>query len=185
MSHAILRLEPFLATKRLRLRPVDEADLDPIVAALNDFAVTRMLARVPFPYRRADADAFLTAVRQGAAAGTDLSLVIEQDGRLVGGIGLTGLAAQREFGYWLARAHWGMGLATEAGRAFLAYAFGDLGIDTVHSGVFLGNDASLRVQQKLGFERTGLRLVHCLARGVAVEHIDTVLTRARFQETTP
>ena len=99
---------------------------------------------------------------------------------MIGGIGLTGLDAEREFGYWLGSAHWGQGLATEAANAFLAYCFERLGAETIRSGVFVGNDASLRVQEKLGFVRTGRRTVHCLARAADMEHIDTILTRERF-----
>ena len=77
--------------------------------------------------------------------------------------------------------HWGKGYATEAGRAFLAFLFGELGLDIVRSGVFVDNPASLRVQEKLGFERIGTRMIRCLARGTDIEHIDTILTRERHQ----
>ena len=185
MRHVTLRLEPRLETERLVLRPLGEDDLDELVAELNDLAVARNLARVPFPYTDADAADFLVASRQRAAEGEDLSLALEHAGKVIGCIGLARLKQDREFGYWLGRAHWGRGLATEAAGAFLAHAFDKLGVETVRSGVFVGNDASLRVQDKLGFARTGTRRVYCLARGVPVDHIDTVLTRAGFQEARP
>ena len=49
------------------------------------------------------------------------------------------------------------------------------------SGVFAENRASLRVQHKLGFAAIGRSTRHSLARGEAIPHIDTVLTRGRFQ----
>jgi len=178
MSLATTPRDPEIATERLVLRPVRQEDLDAIVASIGDFAVSGMLARVPYPYSRRDAESFFAATRE--AAGRNIALTILDDGGVVGGLGLTGLRTEREFGYWLAKPAWGKGYATEAGRGFLAYLFGEAGLDIVRSGVFHDNPASLRVQAKLGFERIGTHMVRCLARGRDIEHIDTILTRERF-----
>jgi RimJ/RimL family protein N-acetyltransferase len=53
-------------------------------------------------------------------------------------------------------------------------------VDTIYSGAFVGNDASLRVLQKLGFRRTRESLVYCRPRGARLPHIDTELTRSEF-----
>ena len=157
-----------------------EDDVDDLVTEISDFSVAEMLARVPHPYRRSDALAVLES--SAVNAGRDLALVITDGDRAIGGIGLTGIRSEREFGYWLGRAHWGKGFATEAGMAFLAHVFAAFDIDVVRSGVFFDNPRSLRTQEKLGFERIGSRPVHCLARGAKVAHIDTILTRARFMD---
>lgn len=170
-----LRIE----TERLLLRPVAEADLDAIVAGIDDLAVSRMLARVPHPYLRSDAESFLAAARREAHR--NIALTVVDGSGVVGGLGLTGIRSEREFGYWLARPAWGKGYATEAGRGFLAFLFDAIGLDVVRSGVFHDNPASLRVQEKLGFERVGTRMVRCLARERHVEHIDTLLTRERYR----
>jgi RimJ/RimL family protein N-acetyltransferase len=182
MRHATTLLEPYIATERLVLRPPGEADRHDIVAEVNDFAVTGMLAKVPHPYGLADADAFLRSIKRDQRQSLQLS--ITRDGRIVGGIGISDINAGCEFGYWLGRTHWGKGYATEAGRGLLAYFFRTYDVALVRSGVFVDNPASLHVQAKLGFERTGRREVFCLARGHAVEHIDTVLTRDRWRELT-
>jgi RimJ/RimL family protein N-acetyltransferase len=175
-------LETPIATGRIALRPLQEADLDELVAGLDDWDVARFLARVPYPYRRADAGAFLRYATQAAAAGSDLTLVIHRAGKAIGCIGLNGIGAANEFGYWLARSEWGKGIATEAGRAFLAHAFVATGIAEIRSGVFTDNPASLRVQEKLGFVVVGASSRNSLARGHEVAHIDTVLSRKRFEE---
>jgi len=174
MSRATAPPEVRIETGRLVLRPARRSDIDTLVAEISDFEVSKMLARVPYPYRRRDAEAFL------AAGLGDLPLAITLDDRLIGGIGLSGVRREHEFGYWLGRAHWGKGYATEAGQAFLAYVFEAFEPGLVRSGVFVGNAASLKVQEKLGFEPVGTRKVHCLARGRRLEHIDTLLTRERF-----
>ena len=172
-----------IRTPRLVLRPAGAADIDDMIAEISDPGVARMLARVPWPYLRRDAEAFLASV--SATEGQDLPLAIAVDGRLIGGIGLSGIRDEREFGYWLGRDHWGKGYATEAGRAFLAHVFNTFGAGPVNSGVFVDNPASMRVQAKLGFEKVGVSMRQCLARGRPVEHIDTILTRERFESLNP
>jgi RimJ/RimL family protein N-acetyltransferase len=174
-------LEPTIVTRRLVLRPPRRNDLDPLVAAIDDASVSRMLAVVPHPYRRSDGLAFLTSASKAAKAGRTLNLSIFSDGTLIGGIGISGLPGRCELGYWLARACWGRGFATEAGHAVLAYAFDVLGLRLIRSGVFTDNPGSRRVQAKLGFRRVGLSGRRSLARNAVVEHIDTVLTRRRSE----
>jgi len=175
------RLEPTIATPRLVLRPLEAGDLDDLVAGIGDLRVSRMLGRVPHPYRRADAEAYLPAARAHARAGKTLNLAITTDDRLVGGISVSRLPAYNELGYWLAHVAWGKGYATEAGAAVLAYCFEGLGLPLIRSGVFAGNGASLRVQVKLGFRRVGVSRREALARGRLLDHIDTVLTRRHFE----
>ena len=168
-----------IETDRLLLRPPEETDLDSIVAEINDFAVVRMLAQVPFPYGRTNAERFLAWSRRSR---DDLNLVVSRDGEAVGCMALIDVNGLCEFGYWLGRAHWRQGLASEAGRAFLAFCFATTGIDTIHAGAYVDNPASLHVQEKLGFRRTGRSRRQSLARGHLVEHIDTALSRAGFAE---
>jgi RimJ/RimL family protein N-acetyltransferase len=180
-NHTAPLRDPRIETARLVLRPPTETDLDDIVAGINDLAVVRMLARVPFPYARADAENFLA---WSLTSQNDINLVVDRDGAAIGCIGLNDIKAACEFGYWLGKAHWRHGFATEAGRAFLGYCFDTVDVGTIRAGAFADNPASLRVQEKLGFQRTGSSLRTSLARGGKVEHIDTALTRNRFYEAT-
>ncbi|CAN5226543.1 GNAT family N-acetyltransferase [soil metagenome] len=174
-------LEPVIETPRLLLRPPRLRDLDDLVAGVGDLRVSRMLGRVPHPYTRADAENFLAAVKRNARSGKSLNLSIFRDGRLIGGIGTSALPAYCEFGYWLAYDAWGKGFATEAAGAVLAYGFDVLGLGLIRSGILAGNTASMRVQVKLGFRRIGISRRISLARDAMIDHIDTVLTRARFE----
>ena len=46
----------------------------------------------------------------------------------------------------------------------------------VHSGVFVDNPASLKLQEKLGFRITGCTEVYSFARNTMVPHVETVLS---------
>lgn len=179
--------ELVIETPRLRLRAPAAADVDAFAAELADFDIVRMLARVPWPYSRMDAVSFVTGARADAEGRHGLHLVVEDGNGLAGLVGLSFspvslFAPAPELGYWIARSRWGHGIATEAGRGVLAFAFEALGAKAVRSGAFHDNPASLAVQAKLGFEVVGRSHVFCLARGAEVAHIDTMLTRGRFRE---
>jgi ribosomal-protein-alanine N-acetyltransferase len=58
--------------------------------------------------------------------------------------------------YLLKASYWGKGLATEAARAVLGYAFGELGLDRVDGAAALENVASKRVMEKIGMRYLGL-----------------------------
>ncbi len=176
--HPDLRIE----TDRLVLRPLTEADLDTLTHEINDLAVARMTSRVPHPYSRRDAEDFLrhTRARRGTAHAIQLSS--EYNGRLIGGVGLLSLPFQPEIGYWLGRAHWGKGLATEQARALIRYGFDVLRLPLVRARAFADNPASLRVQAKLGFRKIGSGIGRSVARGKEAPMILTVLTPAHFRE---
>lgn len=53
--------------------------------------------------------------------------------------------------FYLAREHWGQGLATEAGAAFVAFSREELHLTRLVATVQAGHAASARVLEKLGF----------------------------------
>jgi RimJ/RimL family protein N-acetyltransferase len=60
-----------------------------------------------------------------------------------------------ELGYWISRAYWGRGIATEACAALIEIAR-TLGLPSLEGSHFLDNPASGRVLEKLGFEPIGI-----------------------------
>jgi RimJ/RimL family protein N-acetyltransferase len=165
---------PVIRTPRLTLRPHRLGDADAIAESLSDFAVTRMLARVPAPYDRQDALDWLTTRASGIA--TDWALAVtERDDVHIGTIGLELRHGRWHLGYWLNRYYWRRGIMTEAVSAALE-RFGRRMPETeVHSGVFADNPASLKLQARLGFSITGCTEVYSFARNTMVPHIETVL----------
>jgi len=129
--------------------------------------VVRNLATAPWPYGVEDAEAFLAAPRDPAMPSF---LIMERrtEGapRIVGSCGLGRRPSGAvELGYWIARAHWGKGFATEAGRALIDIAR-TLKLPRLEASHFLDNPASARVLEKLGFVPTGLSVErYSCARG--------------------
>jgi ribosomal-protein-alanine N-acetyltransferase len=88
-----------------------------------------------------------------------LATVFKPEGRYIGRCGLYPLRneaneiapGEANIAFYLARPYWGHGLATEAGRAFIEYGFGQLGLSRIEAGMNAKNLASIRVIEKLGF----------------------------------
>lgn len=146
-----------IETRRLRLRPFCDADLPALLAALNDWSVAQWLVRPPYPYLEADGRDWLAHVRrdhQGPRP-SQFAVALRPDDALVGSIGLDIEGTEAELGYWFAAAHWGKGLASEAGRALLAHGFGTLGLRRLHATADPANKRSQGVLRKLGFRPIG------------------------------
>ena len=146
----------FARTPRLLLRPGFPEDARALAAAIADEGIVRNLANVPWPYGYRDAQAFLAAPRDPVLPALLIFQRTAGAPALVGACGLARRASGAvELGYWIARSHWGSGIATEAGRALveIARALGLPGLEASH---FLDNPASGRVLEKLGFRPTGI-----------------------------
>lgn len=94
------------------------------------------------------------------------------------GLKLDAAHKRGELGYWIARAHWGRGIASEAVRALVDHAFDVLALERVFAHHFLWNPASGRVLEKAGLRREGLLRGHVQKDGVAVDNVLYGLARA-------
>jgi RimJ/RimL family protein N-acetyltransferase len=146
---------PVLATARLELRAPHRSDCNAIATLVNDRRIAANTARIPYPYAIEDAEQFVASVnkREGEAC-----FVLTLDGTPIGMCSVDLREDGLELGYWLGVAYWGHGFATEAARALIDHAFGDLDHETLISGARVNNPASRRVLEKCGFQWTGVRL---------------------------
>lgn len=160
---------PVLKTERLILRVPRLEDAKAVAQLANDRRIAENTARIPHPYRLADAEAFIA----GASKGRDeVTFLITLDRTVIGCCGLARLDGPApDLGYWIGVPFWGNGYATEAVRALLEHAFTDLGHEVLQSAARVTNPASRRVLEKCGFQWTGVGLcrVHALASSVPVD----------------
>ena len=170
----------FARTNRLLLRPGFPEDAPALAAAIADQAIVRNLATAPWPYGIRDAEAFLAAPRDPVLPSFLITERTHGAPRLVGACGLGRRPSGAvELGYWIARAHWGRGIATEACQALIDIAR-TLRLASLEGSHFVDNPASGRVLEKLGFEPTGIVAprLSC-ARG---EQVPSRLYRLRLAE---
>lgn len=109
------------------LRSFRHADRDDLVTGLNDWAVARWLARVPYPYRHDHADEFLSwdehieidTAMANPETGCALALCLHD--RVIGGLVTSPVNDQgrREIGFWLARPFWGQRIMRRAANIMI------------------------------------------------------------------
>ncbi len=157
-----------IETERLVLRPVQRSDGPEIAAKINNYEISKNLARVPFPYTLDDAETFLEW-----ADGLDyrsafrvISLKTSPN-ELLGIISYDWMEDKQsaELGYWLVQEQWGKGLMTEAAKAMVELAFTDSDLESLGSCFFNENPASGKVLAHAGFETTGTCSQFSKARG--------------------
>lgn len=156
----------FARTERLLLRPGWLEDAPALTRAIGEEAVVRNLARAPWPYGEEEAQTFLSLP---VDPDQPRFLIFARTGgapRLVGGCGIAPAPeGGLELGYWIARAYWGLGFATEAGRQLVRIARA-MNLPRLGAGHFVDNPASGAVLRKLGFRPTGKVVQrHSVARG--------------------
>ena len=148
---------PRLTTERLVLRRWAEADRAAFHAMNSDPAV---MATIGPLMSRAESDAFMNRI-EAAFDGQGFGLwCVELDGEAIGYTGYMKpwFRDGIEIGWRLRSEHWGRGYAPEAARACLAVGFtpraeGGIGFEEVLTFTAASNHKSIRVMEKLGFER--------------------------------
>ena len=110
----------------------------------------------PNPYGEDHAKKWLVGI---VGQSPETSFAIASADEAIGGIAFhPGQDVRRrtaEIGYWLGEPHWGKGIATDAVRAVVKYAFAEFELTRVEAHVFEWNPASCRVLEKAGFKQEG------------------------------
>ena len=124
---------PKLATRRLLLRGISEADCDAYQTYFEDFELVRYLNHnVPYPYPKGAAkDWVLNHILPRQGLGFWFWAICEKDRpeKLLGGISIEVENGVGSRGFWLGSPHQGKGYMTEACEAVTDYAFGALDVE--------------------------------------------------------
>ena len=104
------------------LRGFRLTDREDLVAGINNWAVARWLARVPYPYRLDHADEFQGRDEHSDITGAirdpekGFALALCHDDRVIGGLVSNPVDdnGDREIGFWLAQSFWGQRIMRRA-----------------------------------------------------------------------
>jgi ribosomal-protein-alanine N-acetyltransferase len=163
MSASMIVLE----TERLLFRDHTRDDLEAFCALEADPEVRRFVGGAPRTRQRAE-EKFRSFLRPAPKDRLSLwATVFKPDDRYIGycGVyphfGVKGpIPKEGALGYTLAREYWRRGLATEAARAFVDFGFDVIRLRRIVAMVEVGNGASVRVLEKLGFSLWQLETVN-------------------------
>ncbi|MTI43779.1 RimJ/RimL family protein N-acetyltransferase [Roseibium hamelinense] len=167
---------PYLKTRRLVLRPLNENDAEAIAElGGKDFDVARWLTGTSWPYIEGEAEAFVSSLMQTDPFESEAVFAVTLGGVFIGTVAieapgdLVELPETPTLGYWLGRAFQGNGYASEAVEAVLDWAFATYETQTIAARAFESNTRSRAVLRKMGFKPHSMtdRFVKALDQRVA------------------
>lgn len=163
-----------LETKRLILREQRKDDWKDIVEGIGEYDVSKMMARVPYPYKKKDAEDFIKKMikkwKEKPLNDYIFAIELKLEKKMIGAIGIhridffNGVGTT---GSWINKKYWRNGYVTEAKIAVNDFAFNKLKLRRLESGVFVENKASNATQSKIGYklEGTKIKAVKSIATG--------------------
>ena len=172
-----LNFSPFpeMETKRLTLKKISDAHLDdlfellgnPNVAAFDYFYPVEHIEKVnDFIHRYEDQRVNQSEITWGVC--------LKASGELIGTCCLGNfdeMARRSEIGYAIKEKEWNKGYVTEALNSVLAYGFNEIKLNRIEATITPGNDASVRVLEKLNFKTEGLVREKDFIKGELVDGI--------------
>lgn len=171
-------------TTTITIRRVRPDDAAAIARMMDDPVVYANLMQMPF----ASEEMFRARIADGLAPGkTDLSLVAERNGEVVGSAGMhpTGAALRRRhvvmIGISVVTAAQRQGVGTALMQALCDYADRWLGVLRIELTVYVDNAAAIALYRKFGFETEGRLRGYALRDG----HYVDVYAMARLHPDPP
>lgn len=150
---------PIISTPRVVLRWISEDDIDSLYEIFSNHHVMRYWSSGPLPDRQAAAD-LQREIAEGNENETMFKwgLALRDSNTIIGTTTLFNLNldnGRAELGYAMSHAHWGKGYMNEALNALVSHAFEAMDLRRLEADVDPRNAASIRVLEKLGFQREG------------------------------
>ena len=151
---------PPLLTERLYLRPLSVDDAEALHEIFSDPQVMEHWSRLPSKTVD-ETRAYIEQILNSDVARFRQWVAVEKEaganGHAMGWLSLYGPESMvLGMGYIIARPYWGRGLATEMLIEALDYAFTMWGVHKIWLDIDPDNVASIRLGEKMGFQREGL-----------------------------
>lgn len=172
-----LREFPSIETQRLILRELSVEDAFDFFSYYSDREISKYLDWYG-PQSEEQAIKMIRYWEKQFQEGTFMrfGMASKTDNKIIGTIPINPVRGPFEWklpiviGYELSRDYWNQGLMTEALKAVITYVFEGLNNHRIIAEVFPENLASLKVLEKLGFQKEGLLKQHLYHEGTKTWH---------------
>ena len=160
---------PELETERLIFRAIKKSDaLDIYEYSSNSKTCEYLLwdTHKSVDYTKKFIDIIMSKYKSGEY--NDWAIVLKKSKKMIGTCGFTRIDEENsiaEIGYVINPAYWGLGIATEAAKRVVEFAFEEMSINRVEAKFLFGNEASLNVMKKIGMKFEGYQRESLLVKG--------------------
>lgn len=162
----------FLKEGDVELRPIEKEDAEFLRDCINHPEVIKWLGMAPEPKNIDQEEEWIESKKNSE---NEVSFMIEYNGETVGEIALLDIHKyyrRARFGFLMQPDYHGRGIGTKALRLLLDYGFNQLNLHRIEGGYYEGNEASRKVQERLGFQEEGRKRDEMFVGG---EYKDLVL----------
>ena len=160
---------PVLETDRLLFRAIKSSDLLDVFEYSSNPKTSQYLLWEPhenLDYTKKFISIVLAKYKSGEY--NDWAIVHKETRKMIGTCGFTRIDEYNsiaEIGYVLNPDYWGVGFATEAAKRVVEFAFDVLKVNRVEAKFLFGNEASLKVMNKIGMKFEGYQREAMLVKG--------------------
>ena len=153
-------LNKAIETERLLLRALDLSDAEGMFELDSNPNVHIFVGKKPVKHIEESVDQIKNIQHQYKTFGTGRwAVVLKETNEFIGWSGIKFITNEinnhkdfYEIGYRFTEKHWGKGYATEAGKAFIDYAFNIMKVDALYAYADEGNQNSRKILEKLGLQ---------------------------------
>lgn len=152
-----------LFTTRLILKPIALDDAEQLAALSQDPEIPSNGLGIVYPYDINDAEKMIHRAQDAIKSNQYRWTIRLRKSEAIIGVATLAINAPHkhgEIGYWIGKAFWNKGYATESAGVLLAYAFEERSLHRVVGQTFDHNPASVRVLDKLGMHYEGALREH-------------------------
>jgi len=163
------------------------SDAPAIQSQVSRPEIVRWTTRIPHPYPEAGAARFLrrSLIQRSKQQAYVFTITERTTGQVAGLVSLGAVSRTHgcaELGFWVGVGFWGKGIATEAVRLALRFAFEDLGLFRVYASAFEANHAGCRVLKKNGFHLEGTLRQAVIREGRRQNYLNFGLLRLEYEK---
>ncbi|RNL75460.1 N-acetyltransferase [Nocardioides marmorisolisilvae] len=153
----------------------DVPELTDLMQANREFLEPWEPVRPPEYFTEPAVRAVTAGLVDARNAGLTMPFVIDDDGSIAGRTTLNNIVRgpfqSASIGYWVDGARGGRGIASEACRLIVEYAFGEFGLHRVEAGTLVDNLRSQKVLANNGFEQFGMAPRYLQIAGQWQDHL--------------
>ncbi len=153
-----------MPTTGIALRAVQEDDLPLLAAVEADREAQQMVA---FTDTAGELEVHLRRWRKLLDDDRVVKRAVELDGAVVGSVVSFEFDRGTEITYWIAREHWGHGIATRA----LGQSLAELRVRPLYGRIAFDNIASIQVMERNGFRRIAVERSFARARNATIPEV--------------
>ncbi|MDO8509108.1 MAG: GNAT family protein [Nanoarchaeota archaeon] len=162
-----------IETNRLILQRPSLKEAKDLAENGNEKSMPYFTWYIPYPFTENNAKKIIKEFWLDEKKGNvGFSIRLKEENKVIGIIDIYSIKKEHKkakIGYWIGKKYRGKGLASEAVRAVINYAFNNLKLDKLSADTLVDNEASNILLKKVGFREVGIMQKERIIDGKAID----------------